>query len=463
MSVSELLKDRIRLLAFDLAPVVRPVLFTLTSASGAIFLQSVGNRFTPVQSVRSEEELTQVLRTFDTGSPLDCIVRLTTIEREHLLAGIADHITCDGHVTTHDLPSYIAWQAAVLSAALDFALYGLPSREPPGDLTIFEGRCNDIYHLLEREGDTFVLDLSFLRGYERKAEAPPLPADASIYLRLGEAGFVLQDTHPSRLDALRIEFTRYVDLMQHAVLTHTLLGAGVTLSSRAHLPHATPLRRALAPTELATLNGLGRALQLLLGKNRVFPVGSHYTYPALKRMARDFSRTALQRRVERWSGPVFAPHLILREHEVRGDTPLRLLREWHTATRSFAERVVAMDTVYGTTDGQRRAWVAGAGLDPDTCSPVDLLAATYMNTLFHNLMANESHLPPAKITSFDALQLTFIKSIVSTGNTTMPLLVPTLRRLDADIFGRFCDDLHAIVSSNYPQYVPSAVEVSVGF
>jgi hypothetical protein len=177
-------------------------------------------------------------------------------------------------------------------------------------------------------------------------------------------------------------------------------------------------------------------------------------------MVRDFSRTALQRRVERWSGPVFAPHLRLSPHEVRGDTPLRLLHEWHTATRSFAERVVAMDVAHGTTVGQRRAWVAGAGLDPDTCSPVDLLAAVYMNTLFHNLLANKDIAPrsvgsPAQV--FESL-LRF-----SNSGPSMPSLVPTLRKLDRTIFGRFCDDLDGIVSSNYPQYVPSAAEVSVGF
>jgi hypothetical protein len=108
--------------------------------------------------------------------------------------------------------------------------------------------------------------------------------------------------------------------------------------------------------------------------------------------------------------------------------------------------------------------VAGAGLDPDTCSPVDLLAATYMNTLFHNLLANEAHIPPAKGTSLDALERVLRTTIGLSGTgASLPLLVPTLRRLDADIFGRFCDDLDAIVSSNYPMYVPSTVEVSVGF
>lgn len=51
-----------------------------------------------------------------------------------------------------------------------------------------------------------------------------------------------------------------------------------------------------------------------------------------------------------------------------------------------------MDVAHGTTVGQRRAWVMG--LDPDTCSPVDLLAAVYMNTLFHNLLGNEDTAPP---------------------------------------------------------------------
>jgi hypothetical protein len=239
-----------------------------------------------------------VLRTFDTSGPLDDIVRLTTIEQEHLLTGIADHLT--GYVTTRDLHSYAAFQTSAICTYADFALYRRPTGDPP--LGCFEGGAFDIYHLLERDGDTFVLDLSFLRGYERTSGAPLLPADASIHLRLGATGFTLQNHDPGRVHSLWGEFFRYVDCMQHAVLTHALLGAGVSVSSRTNLPHTTPLRRALAPTELGTLNGVGRALQLLLGEKRgVFPLASFHTYPALKRMVRDFSLTALQRRVERWS------------------------------------------------------------------------------------------------------------------------------------------------------------------
>jgi hypothetical protein len=327
---------------------------------------------------------------------------------------------------------------------------------------MLEGRSSDIYHLLERDDDGFALDMSFLHGYERKAGATQLPADAVVRLHLGETGFSLQD--PDRLDPLVDEFSLYCDLVQHAVITHTLVGAGITLSSRTNLPQSSPLRRALMPTELGVLNGVGRALQVLVGKHTgLLTFMSNYTYPALKQMVRDRTREAVSLRVKHWSGPVFAPHLRLSEHELSGDNPLRLLREWHTSTRSFAARVVAMDVAYGTSDEQRRRWVQDTGLDPDTCDPVDVLAAAYMNTLFHSLQDNEesARLPPRQWTCSD-VAASAIRYTNSGGGYYLEL-VPTLRLLDTRIFGRFCDDLCGITSVGYPQYTPSTVKVSVGF
>jgi hypothetical protein len=332
---------------------------------------------------------------------------------------------------------------------LDWNAEGIPVFARSNDLIAWCCNRFDIYDLIRRDKDTgyFVIDTMYVNDYEQTRTIPRRGAVAYLELT-NESGFVCVGWSGSEDDMEGAKvfvdmIIRYMTVLSHAVRSHSLVGGGVTHSTGLNLTEMNdPLRRVLLPTEIGTLNGVGRAATWLMSKYGVFNLTTGFTYAGLQLMISDYMQTKPRMRyISTFGGKQFAPELNLSDEEA-GCSPFRELIEWHDHCRALGERAVKQTSM---SDDVLRRWVSDAGFG--TSPAVDLVAAVYMNLVVHNMQSNTDLTAYVNINGspddrYPKLLLTVLAKM--TDVVVWPTLALDLSDLAPDAFGGFYESVASI-------------------
>lgn len=264
----------------------------------------------------------------------------------------------------------------------------------------------ELFHQLEREGDYFYIDTTFLNDYEHKPEMRKIGSRGYFLLVNGKLElqsvnyenklYLRRDTSDEAKLALRAFYGSYSlirTILTHAIGIHWKSSVEFIGILREFFPITHPLRQVFMPIEMGAFNGLTRAAKTLLSRDGFFHTFGPFTYKGMCQLIHEYVRDNDPLREKM---AIMQPRGLeeykkwhLSPNEVTA-LPFRGLDAWIKHIYAHAEEYVDTFIQQYPNDTNLMKWYRANSTSDNRMKLIRTLGALYMLQIIHSTVAAPS-------------------------------------------------------------------------